>query len=345
MSGVGARRPADFSQVARQLLGAFKRRRPLRGGSLITTVFGDSLAARQCEVSLAGLIGLLAPFGLTERLVRTSIGRLAQDDWMVAHRVGRLSYYRLSAAGEERFAAATRRIYAAPKEQWRGSWTTLIVPAETDRPERERIRDALRWSGFGQPAPGVYVHPEMDSAVAARLVSDDAAAPAVLALQARSESVHGDRRMIEHGWDLDELERRYTRFISGFAPALQALKRGPLPDPQHCFHIRTLLIHEYRKVHLLDPQLPRPLLPRDWAGNAAYELCQSLYRQIADRSDDYVQSMLTTRNGGALPPPAAEIRLRFAAPGEASPGEASPSAQSVGQDSMAFTQAVRKPLA
>ena len=305
-----AKSAQDFSQAARQLLGAFKRRHPLRGGSLIITVFGDSLAARQCEVSLSGLIELMAPFGLTERLVRTSIGRLAQDDWVVAHRIGRLSYYRLSAAGEERFAAATRRIYAAPKEQWRGTWTTLIVPAETERAARDRVRDTLRWSGFGQLAPGVYVHPEIDAAIAARLVGSEPGAPALL-LQARSESAEGDRRMIERGWDLDELERRYTRFIAGFAPALLALKREPTPHPQDCFHIRTLLIHEYRKVHLLDPQLPRPLLPQDWAGNAAYELCQSLYRQIAQRSDEYVQSMLTT-SGGALPPPAAEVYQRFA---------------------------------
>ena len=127
-------RPRDFADIARGLLRAFRQRRPLRGGSLITTVFGDSLAARNCEVSLSGLIELLAPFGLTERLVRTSIGRLAQDDWVTAHRVGRLSFYRLSAAGNVRFAAATRRIYAAPGEEWRGFWTTLIVaPGEEAR--------------------------------------------------------------------------------------------------------------------------------------------------------------------------------------------------------------------
>ena len=33
---------------------------------------------------LAGLIRLLAPFGINERLVRTSVFRLARDGWLKA---------------------------------------------------------------------------------------------------------------------------------------------------------------------------------------------------------------------------------------------------------------------
>lgn len=300
----------DFAQEAHRLLGAFRRRRPLRAGSLITTVFGDSLAARKCEVSLSGLIALMAPFGLTERLVRTSIGRLAKDGWVAAQRVGRLSYYRLSVSGEDRFAAATQRIYAAPLNRWDGIWTTLIVPSQLGRDARDRIRDTLRWSGFGQIAPGVYLYPGIDCQDARRLIAADAGT-SVMVLQARSETAEGDRQMIGQGWDLADLERRYSRFIARFAPAWQAITQGPMPDPQHCFHVRTLLIHEYRKVHLLDPQLPRLLLPQDWAGNAAYEMCRQMYRRIASRSDAYVQSMLSTRSG-PLPAPDVRVELRFA---------------------------------
>lgn len=302
--------PRHFAGVASALLRAFRQRRPLRAGSLITTVFGDSLAARHCEVSLSSLIRLLAPFGLTDRLVRTSIGRLAQEDWVSAQRIGRLSFYRLSAAGAERFAAATRRIYAAPSEEWRGCWTTLIVPGETDRATRERIREALRWSGFGQLAAGVHIHPLIDVADAARLVADCGAGITALIMQSRNEGSAADRRMIKLGWDLNDLERRYVRFIKTFAPALRALQFESAPEPQHCFHMRTLLIHEYRKVHLLDPLLPKRLLPGDWAGGSAYELCKNLYLGIAERSDQFVQSMLST-SSGVLPAPAIEASLRF----------------------------------
>src|ERR1700760_1992542 len=50
---------------------------PPRARSLIVTVWGDALAPHGGEVWLAGLIRLLAPFGINERLTRTSVFRLA----------------------------------------------------------------------------------------------------------------------------------------------------------------------------------------------------------------------------------------------------------------------------
>jgi len=302
--------PMQFAAASRALMRTFVHRRPLRGGSLITTVFGDSLAARHCDVSLSGLIQLLEPFGLTERLVRTSIGRLAQDNWVNSIRIGRRSFYRLSAEGEVRFAEATRKIYGAPTESWRGRWTTLILPAATSREAREQIRDVLQWSGFGQLCAGVHIHPEIGSEAAQALIAGCGTQMKPVFLEAQSVDTDADRRMVELGWDLDSLERRYTKFITSFVPALNALSKEKNPAPADCFHIRTLLIHEYRKVLLLDPLLPPRLLPLDWAGSAAYELCRQLYLAISDRSDRYVQSMLSSSTG-PLPPPAAETRSRF----------------------------------
>jgi phenylacetic acid degradation operon negative regulatory protein len=41
--------------------------------------------------------------------------------------------------------------------------------------------------------------------------------------------------------------------------------------------VRTLLIHEYRRVLLRDPNLPEALLPAGWPGLQARALCESLY--------------------------------------------------------------------
>ncbi len=81
------------------LIRHFRRQRPLRGGSLIISIFGDSIAPRGGSISLASLIALARPFGLTERLVRTSVARLAKDGWLEAERRGRLSFYRLAKPG------------------------------------------------------------------------------------------------------------------------------------------------------------------------------------------------------------------------------------------------------
>src|SRR6202795_4020467 len=105
---------ADASTAAAELVARFRRQRPLRGGSLIVTIFGDSIMPRGGAVALGSLISLAAPFGLNERLVRTATARLAKDGWLEGHRAGKRSEYRLSHDGRERFAEATRRIYSEP---------------------------------------------------------------------------------------------------------------------------------------------------------------------------------------------------------------------------------------
>ena len=55
--------PAALSAAA-ALVARFRRQRPLRGGSLIVTLFGDSIVPRGGIVALGSLIELAAPFGL-----------------------------------------------------------------------------------------------------------------------------------------------------------------------------------------------------------------------------------------------------------------------------------------
>src|ERR1700722_8717615 len=102
------------STAAAELVARFRRQKPLRGGSLIVTLFGDSIMPRGGAVALGSLIALAAPFGLNERLVRTAAARLAKDGWLEGRRIGKLSEYHLSKNGRERFAEATKRIYSEP---------------------------------------------------------------------------------------------------------------------------------------------------------------------------------------------------------------------------------------
>jgi phenylacetic acid degradation operon negative regulatory protein len=85
--------------------------------------------------------------------------------------------------------------------------------------------------------------------------------------------------------------------------------RGAIP-PEPAFLLRTLLIHDYRKLLLRDPELPDDLLPADWRGREARELCADLYRRVASPSEAYLGSMLQTADG-ARPPLSREFEMRF----------------------------------
>jgi len=279
MNARSAARPAPLAR----LLGRFRARRPLRAGSLLVTIFGDALAPRGGAVTLGSLIRLAATFGLTERLVRTSVARLARDGWLAGRRAGRRSEYRLTPVGAERFAEATRRIYGENPRAWDGQWTLLLLPAAR-RPAA--LRRELKWLGFGQLTPALFAHPGTAPEARALLRNIAGMDPALL-LQSASGDLAADRELAARGWDLEELARRYRSFLARFPPVQAVLSAQPVP-PQTAFVVRTLLIHEYRKIHLRDPLLPPALLPQDWVGASAYELCRRLYAHLFAGSESYL---------------------------------------------------------
>src|SRR4029453_14301246 len=78
-----SRRTAVDTRVSRWI-GRERSRHPPRAKSLVVTVWGDAIAPHGGAVWLSGLIKLLAPLGLNERLVRTSVYRLAQEGWRLS---------------------------------------------------------------------------------------------------------------------------------------------------------------------------------------------------------------------------------------------------------------------
>jgi phenylacetic acid degradation operon negative regulatory protein len=294
------------SASTRALLRACRRDGSLRATSLLVTVFGDGIAPRGAQITLGSLIRLAAPFGLSERHVRTSVGRLAHDGWLACRRQGRRSSYRLSERGLERFADATARIYGPPASPAHAGWTLVLAPGA----RRSALHRELLWRGFGALPGGLFAHPGLDEAHAVAWLEQQARASGIIALRARAGHADSDARLAARGWDLAALAARYRRFLVRFAPAARALRgRGAVP-PECAFVLRTLLIHEYRRVHLRDPLLPASLLPGNWAGIVAYALCRRLYGRVFAAAEQHLSTVGATL-AGPLPPPRAAIYRRF----------------------------------
>jgi phenylacetic acid degradation operon negative regulatory protein len=298
----------ELGKAARQLVTRFKGQRPLRAGSLIVTLFGDSILPRGGTAALGSLIRLVAPFGLNERLVRTAASRLVHDGWLQAHRVGKLSEYHLSAVGRERFAEATRRIYSAPTADWSGRWTLVALP-EMRGVKRKRLRDELTWLGFGEFVPGVFAHPELSEQTLAQIRSlADGAKPMVF--EANLHEDDAAERLVNLGWDLADLSEGYRRFAMRFGPVLEALEHQAHGQEEAAFVARTLLIHDYRKLHLRDPLLPARLLSPHWAGTRAADCCRDIYFGVFNASERYLDQVGATLSGN-LPPADPTVLQRF----------------------------------
>lgn len=296
------------NSAAAELIARFRRQRPLRGGSLIVTMFGDAIMPRGGAVALGSLIALAAPFGLNERLVRTATARLAKDGWLLGRRAGKLSEYRLSRDGRERFADATKRIYGEPDTEWSGRWTLVVLPP-TRAAERKVLKQELVWRGFGELSATVFAHPEFDCR---SFGAQRRAGPLSKAVIFDANLADGDapQRLVALGWDLDDLGLRYRRFVRRFEHVLAALRSSRDLDAEAGFIVRTLLIHEYRRLHLRDPLLPSRLLQADWPGVRAAALCRDIYARVFTASELHL-SRVAAQLDGALPAPEASVMQRF----------------------------------
>jgi phenylacetic acid degradation operon negative regulatory protein len=295
--------------AAAELIARFRRQRPLRGGSLIVTLFGDSLMPRGGAVALGSLIELAAPFGLNERLVRTAAARLAKDGWLEGRRAGKLSEYHLSHDGRERFAEATKRIYSEPHSDWSGRWTVIVLPPMRAA-ERKQLKDELTWRGFGALSSNVFAHPELDSHAVTALRRPSAAISKLIIFDAALAGDDAPQRLVSLGWDLEDLGLRYQRFVTHFERVLEALHGARSLDHPACFIVRTLLIHEYRRLHLRDPQLPARLLRANWPGAKAAALCREIYARVFAASELHLSSVAAQLDG-PLPPPDSSVMQRF----------------------------------
>lgn len=290
-----------------------------RAKSLIVTVYGDAILPHGGTVWLGSLIRLLEPFGLNERIIRTSVFRLAKDNWLTASQIGRRSYYGLTETGRNRIEAAHRRIYAHGGTQggrpWDGRWTLVLTGALAVDPEpREALRRDLAWQGFGQmPGGAVMLHPDPDPASVRQALLDAGAGERAVVLRGGAESwvaPEAVRELTRGCWDLASLAADYTRFLDLFRPVWRALDGAASLDPETCFLVRTLTIHGYRRALLPDPLLPEEALPADWPGAAARLLCRNLYRLVQARAQRHLMETLETAEG-PLPDAAAGYYARF----------------------------------
>lgn len=286
-------------------IAAFLAFEPPRSKSLVMTVIGDAIAPHGGRAWLGSLITLLAPFGVTDRLLRTSVFRLAQEGWLVANRDGRRSLYAIEAQALPRLERANGRIYAAPGLHWEGRWTLLMAPnGSIDAQLRTALRKELEWEGFAMFAPGLLAHPAPNTDSLGEILARTGAAGKVFVCAASAlpgAATRPLRELVDDGWDLRPEIASYRAFIATFEPLLAMLVNEGAPSPAAAFAIRVLLIHAYRRVQLHDPMLPVELLPDPWPGTAAYALAAAIYRLVAAPAEEHVMALLRAEEPDAPP--------------------------------------------
>ncbi len=259
----------------RQELGAASAR------SLLLTVLGEFVLPSGRPVWTASLLELLADLDVAEKAARQAIMRTADSGWIEPDRIGRETRWSLTAAGTRLLREGTGRIYgfAADDRAWDGRWLLLAVGVpENNRALRQRLRTQLGWAGLGSVNTSTWVTPRVDREQEARRVLDELGLLAgSWSFVATAGQVGDERTLARAAWDLDAIERRYEDFLELVS------RRRPRTDRQ-ALVAQVRLVQEWRRFPLLDPGLPRELLPPRWSGNRAAEVFRERHAGWAARA-------------------------------------------------------------
>jgi phenylacetic acid degradation operon negative regulatory protein len=249
--------------------------------SLLLTVLGEFVLPSARPVWTATLIELLADLDVAEKAARQAIMRTADSGWIEGSRVGRETRWQLTPAGTRLLKEGTDRIYgfAADQRAWDGRWLVMTVGVpENERALRQRLRTQLGWAGMGSVNGSTWVSPWTDREPEARGVLD---ALGLLtgswSFVATAGQVGDERSLARSAWDLDDIERGYEDFLDLVG------RRRPRSDRQ-ALVAQVRLVQEWRRFPLLDPGLPRELLPPRWSGNRAAEVFRERHAGWAPRA-------------------------------------------------------------
>lgn len=148
------------------------------------------------------------------------------------------------------------------KRPWDGRMyiITYDIP-ERGRRRRDELRELLKKMGCGMLQASVWITPYNPKQILKKFVHQRGLRGLVILSEVDKDGAIGGESFPSLVWKvykLGELEERYNQFM------------------RHCKsedHPAHVVLLEYLAILRSDPQLPFELLPKDWVGREAYEIC------------------------------------------------------------------------
>jgi phenylacetic acid degradation operon negative regulatory protein len=268
---------------------------------LAVTLLADYTLRTRAWMPSAAIVALLTETGVSQAGARTAISRLARRGVLEGHRHGRRSSYRLTPAAAGFLSIGGSAIVSPTgTEPWDEHWTVIAFSLPRDRAAQRRgLRAQLRWMGFAPLYDGLWVSPhELPGKAAAQLARF---AATMTVFRARHvEPGPGPARSPLDAWDTAAIAREYESFIDRWHPVPPRIHAGRITGPE-AVRARTEVMDTYRRLPILDPRLPGPLVPPGWLREPARELFAAIYDGLATSAQDHVRAVAARFTDDPLP--------------------------------------------
>jgi len=280
----------------------------LRPQPALLTLYGDYALQPGGEIGIGSLVKLLNNLGLSEQAIRSAVSRMCRAHLLKVRRVGRRSYYSLTEDGRSLLTKGAQRIFQRKNTHWDGTWNvvTYSIP-EQRRQARDRLRLELGWMGYGALSEATWISPYDLAKEVEDLVERLEIKEHVQIFHAKHQGFTDPKKIVSRCWDLSTIHEKYANFLAKYRPKLREhlkrLQAGKLIEPSECFVERFGLIHEYRRLPFFDPDLPEELLPQNWLRPQAAALFHQYHDLLADRANQYFDSVMREYQGLLLTNP------------------------------------------
>lgn len=293
--------PYDIEEIFPEDAGSVRLPRRQAGNSpqgLAVTLMADYTLRLRAWLPSAAIVALLAEAGVSVAGARTAISRLARRGVLESHQQGRRTSYRLTAAAAAFLAVGGSGIVSSGSaQQWDEQWTLIAfsLPQE-EGTLRRGLRSQLRWLGYAPLYDGLWISPhDLGEKTKARLAELTLGTLTVF----RARQVELDaaiRRNPLDAWDTAGIAQQYEAFVRQWSPALPRTRAGRI-DGAEAVRARTAVMDTYRRLAVLDPQLPARLLPPGWLREPARELFTAVYDGLAGAAENHVRAVAARHSG------------------------------------------------
>lgn len=223
----------------------------------------------------------LGTLDVDEKTARQTVARSAARGLLEAEKVGRRTRWHLTPRAVKLLTEGSKRIYTFRTQQleWNSEWVVLVVAIpEARREARYSLKVQLGWAGFAPLSAGVWICPWAERESEAQKVLTDLNLESVAHLFVGNLTNNEDPvTLAAQTWNLPEVEKVYDEFQEAHA-------NDSPENEESAFVALTKLINDWRRIPLIDPDLPSELLPEDWVGNRAAHLFHNLHNRWRDQS-------------------------------------------------------------
>ena len=270
---------------------------------LAVTLLADYTLSTRASLPSAAIVALLAEAGVSHAGARAAISRLARRGVLEGSRQGRHSFYRLASGAALVLATGGRAIVssAAGTKTWDQQWTLIAFSLPRDEVvQRRELRSRLRWLGYAPLYDGLWISPrELTEHTRTRLARLTFGTMTVFrARHVDLDSTIG-RDPID-AWDTTAIAGQYEAFIRRWSPLPPRIRTARITGAE-AVRARTEVMDSYRRLPILDPQLPVQLLPPGWLRVPARTLFAEVYDGLAAPAQDYVRAVAARFTTDPLP--------------------------------------------